>query len=392
MVDSFKFASNPSIVFGSEKFKTLPDILRTHYGKSVLIITGAKSFAKSEHWSWLLEQLRGDKLHVEHYKIEKEPDPEIIDGCVRLYRDTSINCVVGIGGGSVMDAGKAISAMLKHPLNTREYLEGVGSADPTGDKVPFIAIPTTSGTGSEATKNAVISEVGDNGFKKSLRHDRFIPDMCIVDPELTLSCPKAITASSGMDAFTQLLESYLSTNANPITDALSLEAMRILIKALPASIRHGDDLGAREGMSYASMISGITLANAGLGLVHGFASSIGGFFDIPHGVVCGTLMSEVNRMTVDKLRRTPASATALKKYDKVAGLFTDFAEIKGEDNRIDAFMKRLGEWTEEFELPLLGHYGITKKDIPKIVEASGNKYNPAHLNEDEMGQVLSARL
>ena len=180
-----------------------------------------------------------------------------------------------------MDAGKAISAMLTQEGSVKDYLEGVGHKHPSGNKVPFFAVPTTSGTGSEATKNAVLSEIGPNGYKKSLRHDHFVPDLAIVDPDLTLSCPPGLTAYSGMDAFTQLLEAYVSTKAHPFTDALCEKALELLSGSLLQAYQDGENIEAREAMSYAAWTSGIVLAQVGLGVVHGFASAVGGMFDNP---------------------------------------------------------------------------------------------------------------
>src|SRR5690606_22395692 len=225
--------------------------------------------SSSDHGQKLWQRLHDETIEFRQYSVATEPTPSIVDAAVNEFGDFSPEVVVAIGGGSVLDAGKAISAMLPLKAGVREYLEGVGSRTHPGDKVPFIAVPTTSGTGSEATKNAVLSEVGERGFKRSLRHDRFVSDVAIVDPVLAVTCPKTVTATSGMDAFTQLLESYLSTAANPITDALALEGLRHVSRSLPLAVHDPGNLSARCGMALASYLSGITLANAGLGLVHG---------------------------------------------------------------------------------------------------------------------------
>ena len=262
------------ILFGPGRLSDLPQLISS-YGKKVLLVTGRSSFPDSEKWPYLSNRLNQDKIVFEIVRITGEPSPAVIDDTAREYRSFDPDVVVSIGGGSVLDAGKAISAMIPVEGTIRNYLEGVGDGSiHSGEKIPFIAIPTTAGTGSEATKNAVISEVGANGFKKSLRHNNFIPDVALVDAELTLSSPEHTTAWSGMDAFTQLLESYLSTTSNPMTDAIAWSGLEHISQYLERVVEDGSDLVARTGMAYAAMCSGITLANAGLGVIHGFASSI----------------------------------------------------------------------------------------------------------------------
>jgi alcohol dehydrogenase class IV len=291
----------------------------------------------------------------------------------------------------VLDAGKAIAAMLKTSGAVKDYLEGVGTQNPPGSTLPFIALPTTSGTGSEATKNAVLSEVGAQGFKKSLRHNNFVPDIALVDPELTLNCPPSITASSGMDAFTQLLESYVSTKANAMTDALAMSGLERIRKSLRKAYEDSENIAARADVAYASLLSGITLANAGLGVVHGFASSIGGFFQIPHGVVCGSLMGPANHVTLEKLRKEGNKTEVLAKYATVGKLFSKAAG-KSEAYYADALITLIEEWTAIMKIPKLSAYGIGQEDVTKIVGATGNKNNPVALDQAELAAVLEARM
>jgi alcohol dehydrogenase class IV len=311
----------------------------------------------------------------------------MIDAAVIRYRDEKIRLVVAIGGGSVIDAGKAIAAMLYRTESVKDFLEGVGSKEHPGTKVPFIAIPTTSGTGSEATNNAVISEIGITGFKKSLRHENFIPDVAIIDPELTLHCPPDITANSGMDCFTQLVEAYLSTKAFSFTDQLALDGISKLINALPRAWKWGQDNEARAGMSYAALISGICLTNAGLGAVHGFASSIGGLFNIPHGIVCGTLMAPANAVTVKKLRKQDQNHPSLLKYSELGKFFSNENQ-KNQDYYVDLFISTLFEWTKMMNIPGLAKYGIKNTDFKKIVELTDNKNNPVKLDKNELTEIL----
>jgi len=390
MVDTFFLAQTPRIHFGAGKIAELPGLIEG-LGTHVLMVTGASSFIGSSQWDQLCQQLENKAITWFHYTIDQEPSPTMIDKCIVQFIDAPITVVAAIGGGSVVDAGKAIAAMLKTPGSVKEYLEGVGNQMPPGDTLPFIAIPTTSGTGSEATKNAVLSEIGPHGFKKSLRHDNFVPDITLVDPKLTLSCPPSITASSGMDAFTQLLESYVSTKANALTDALAVSGLKCIRKSLRKAYDDGQNIEARTDMAYASLLSGITLANAGLGVVHGFASSIGGFFNIPHGVVCGSLMGPANRVTLDRLRKEEKNTEALTKYAAVGRLFSE-EEGKSEAYYADALVALIEAWTALLRIPRLSAYGIGKEDVEKIVEATDNKNNPVALHPDELAAVVEARL
>ena len=390
MVKAFQLAQTPRIIFGNSKLADLAGLAKL-YGNDILLVTGVGSFMNSQHGDYLQRTFEMTGVQYHHISVMREPSPELIDQVVIRYHDVNIRLVVAIGGGSAIDAGKAISAMIGRSESVKEFLEGVGTKDHPGTKVPFIAIPTTAGTGSEATKNAVISEIGTLGFKKSLRHDNFVPDIAIVDPELTLQCPPDITASSGMDCFTQLLESYLSNKATPITDALAIDAIGKLKNALPKAWRMGEDIESRSEMSYAALISGICLANAGLGAVHGFASSIGGLFNVPHGVICGTLMASTNAAIVKRLKNQNTSNPTLLKYAELGKLFTG-EEQKSQFYYIDRFVEILAEWTETMNLNKLGKYGIKSSDITKIVAVTDIKNNPIKLGKEDLVEILEARL
>ncbi len=392
VIAPFKFARIPVLIFGNGTIAQLPEHL-IKMGKHVLLVTGKKSFRTTEEWNRLVNTLKEHGAMWYEVHVADEPSPDLIDETVVEFREQGIEVVAAIGGGSVIDAGKAISAMLREKGSVLDYLEGVGSgAVHSGNKVPFIAVPTTAGTGSEATKNAVLSRIGREGFKNSLRHDNFVPDVALVDPQLTLTCPPALSAACGMDAFTQLLESYVSTKANPMTDALAFSGMAFCKENLiKVCTKEPNNPESRTAMSYAAFISGITLANAGLGIVHGLAGPMGGFFRIPHGVACGTLLSAAVKSTIRKLQETDPGNSALEKYARVGALLRDTDE-KDMERSLNTLIDTLEEWTSSLHLPRLGAYSITPSDFDKIIKASSNKNNPISLNDDEVRTILSARL
>lgn len=392
MISGFTFARTPKIYFGSGKFNEINKII-AGFGQTVLLVTGAKSLKNSGKLDNLLKSFENYSIDTFLCSIHREPSPDLIDEIVSEFKENHIDVVLAIGGGSVIDAGKAISAMLLQQDSVLNYLEGIGTKDHNGVKIPFIATPTTAGTGSEATKNAVLSQVGPDGFKKSLRHDNLVPDVAVIDPELARSCPPKVTAACGMDAFTQLLESYVSSNASPMTDALAYSGIKYLKDNLvPAYSTNADDVQVRAAMAYASLISGITLANAGLGIVHGLASPIGGFFDIPHGVVCGTLIGEATKVNIEYLKnKTGSDDSALQKYAEIGRL------VSGSDSQnikycCNLLIEQIDEWTELLELPHLNEYGINASDLDKIIEKTANKNNPIRLGKKEIKKILVARM
>lgn len=390
MNHSFQFSSLPEIMFGAGKRNELPSAVRS-IGNKVLLLTVSSSVHNLGNIDEIISGLQKANLELSHEVIDHEPSPAMVDQIVDKHRESGIEVVVAVGGGSVMDAGKAVSAMIPVEGNIKHYLEGVGDGEHPGTKIPFIAMPTTSGTGSEMTKNAVISEVGEKGFKKSLRHNNFIPELAIIDPEMMLSCPARLTATSGMDAFTQLLESYVSTQANPMTDALALQGLKQIKKYLLRAYLEGENnIEARSGMALAAMFSGITLAHAGLGLVHGFASPLGGFFDIPHGVVCGSLMAPVFAHTIDNLIDQP-DHPAIQKLIIVSKVFADF-KYKKEVKVLEAFKEKLIHITSLLEIPRLSEFGFKEESISKIVEHTSHKYHPVILSDEQMADVLKSRI
>lgn len=394
MIQPFSFSGIPRILFGPGGFDGLDQIVG-EFGRKALVVTGTSSLDRSGNWDRLASRLRKGSIQYDRVTVEGEPSPDFIDSAASAFRDREIQVVLAVGGGSVVDAGKAISAMLPQDTSVYDYLEGIGSRTHNGEKVSFIAVPTTSGTGSEATKNAVLSKVGEEGYKRSIRHDRFIPDVAVIDPELTLSCPPAISAACGMDAFTQLVESYVSTQASPFTDALAFSGISHLKDSLiPVCTTEGGSIEKRAAMAYASLLSGITLANAGLGVVHGLASPVGGFFPIPHGVVCGTLVGAATRINVAKLRRQGEEGCwALSKYARIGALILG-GDSREEDMDLccDLLVETIDRWTERLRIPRLGQYGIRPSHLGKILEGATSKNNPVKLNEEEIRGLLLTRL
>jgi alcohol dehydrogenase class IV len=386
MVKPFQFSRLPKIYFKNGIIAELPSIVQ-HYGNKIVLVTGKNSFLSSGQAAKLFHEFKNEGIKYYLLQVQGEPSPDIIDNATRVFQTEKIDLVVGIGGGSVIDAGKAISAMMNRSESVVEFLEGVGNKEHPGTKLPFIAIPTTSGTGSEATKNAVISLVGKSGFKRSLRHDNFVPDIALVDPELTFHCPKEITAVSGMDCFSQLTEAYLSDKSNEYTDALALEGLKTIKTSLTRSYLNGDDIEARTGMSFAALTSGICLANAGLGVVHGFAASIGGMYNIPHGMICGTLMAKSNEINIRELRQIGNNPSALKKYAILGELFLN-KRGHTDEYYTDSFVSYLYQLTRDLHLTGLRKSGFSEKDIRIICSKTEIKNNPVKLAEEDLAEIL----
>ncbi len=388
----FDFFVHQHLYFGPGKLSRLPD-LAVGYGRNLLLITGAASFVNGPHWEPLLKGIEAAGVAVYTAEIQGEPGPGDIDGIVQRYASRPVDVVAAVGGGSVLDAGKAVSAMLPQNGPVTDFLEGVGTRTHDGRKVPFIAVPTTAGTGSEVTKNAVISRTGENGFKKSLRHDRFMPDAALVDPELACTCPKDITAACGMDALTQLLESLVSTKASPMTDALCISGLEGFGTALQRCVvQEPEDLDSRSRLAYGAYLSGMTLANAGLGVVHGFASVIGSMVDMPHGKVCGTLLAQATRENIKTLMAQDPGHPVLEKYALVGRILAGRIPETDRAAGCTLLMDLLDEWTDRFHMPRLGAFGITSGRIGQIVDAAGQKNNPVHLSGDTMKRILAKRL
>ncbi|WP_409574864.1 iron-containing alcohol dehydrogenase [Thiobacillus sp.] len=390
----FYLSRLPQIAFGSGVLANLPAIARK-FGTRALLVTGAGSLKDSVHWSRITTGLETEGISWRHLSIPGEPSPRMVDDAVANLRSERLDFVIGIGGGSALDAAKAIAGLLIPGNSVMDHLEGVGPELPyIGPATPFIAIPTTAGTGSEATKNAVLSLQGVDGFKKSFRDDKLVAEYALIDPDLLTSCPPAVVAANGMDALTQLLESYVSSRAAPLTDSLAWGGMKAARDGL--LVLHADtgNATAREQMAYAALISGITLAQVGLGSVHGLAAPLGAFFPIPHGVTCGTLVATATRINIEALWARDPHHPALEKYALVGRLLSKQGHLNREAAHT-ALIDTLEAWTHELELPRLAHYGVAHADIPRIVansRGSSMKTNPVLLDDDEIAAILSARI
>lgn len=390
----FQIARLPSIVFGDGCIEQVPEMV-AEYGKRVLLVLGRQSFQQTQHWSDLQTALHTKNIRWDIVKVSGEPSPQLVDEAVAAHHRQGFDVVLGIGGGSVLDAAKAIAGLLPHGNSVMDHLEGVGRGIPyQPPATPFIAVPTTAGTGSEATKNAVLSQHGENGFKKSFRHEALVPEVAVIDPQLLASCPAELIAANGMDAFTQLLESYVSTRANPLTDALALSGICAFASSFWAVWENAENaVAARPKLAYASLLSGINLAQTGLGSVHGLASPLGAFYPIPHGVVCGTLVAEATDINIRALQARLPDSSALDKYAQAGRLLSGQLQLE-RDTALEKLVETLRQWTHRLQLPTLDQYGITEAGFAQIVKNSqGNsmKTNPLVLEADELQAILQRR-
>lgn len=389
MTTSFSLSTPQHILFGPGRLGELRRLLPQLGSRPLLVLSG--SFAAGPHFPELEAILDELALPRERVTVAGEPSPELIDGIVADRGAAACDLVLAVGGGSVLDAGKALAAMLVEGGRVERFLEGVGTTAPSGRKLPFIAVPTTAGTGSEATANAVLSRVGHGGFKKSLRHRRYCPDVALVDPRLTLSCPESLTIACAMDCLSQLVEGYLSTQASPLTDALAREGAKAALVGIRAVLAGDLGIETRGRLSYAALLSGMVLANAGLGTVHGLAGAIGGLFAIPHGLVCGLLLAPCNRLTLAKLRATAPHHPALAKYGDL-GRMCSAARGKNASWYQDAFIAFLEELAGHPSLPGFTAFGMGEGDLAAILAAADNKNNPLPLEADELREILRSRM
>lgn len=388
----FTIGRTPRLVFGVGTRTSVAELLREAGITRVGIVTGASSLRESVAWKELLSVLKEAEIVCRDFALTGEPSPAFVDDTVHQLRESGAQAVIAIGGGSPIDAAKAAAAGFFLEGSIREYLEGVGSRNPDGRTLPVYALPTTAGTGTEATKNAVLSEIGPNGFKKSLRHDNYVPAVAIIDPELAIGCPAGVTAGSGMDAITQLIEPYVSTAAQPFTDALAESGLVAAGRCLESAVADGTDLEARTGMAYAAYLSGICLANAGLGVVHGAASPAGAVMEIPHGAFCGTLLAASVRRTIERLDDAdPAHALALRKYAR-AGVLLSGGERGSVAANCAELVAELERLTEAVGVPRLGEFGFTADIARSVAARTDVKNHPLALDRKSIEELLLSRL
>jgi alcohol dehydrogenase class IV len=378
---AFEFATARRIIFGADHATEL-GTLTAGLGARALVCTGAHP----ERYAEVLDRI---ELPTTVYRVTDEPTVDMARAAIESAREHGADCVIGLGGGSALDLGKAVAMLLGNGGDPLDYLEIIGRGQPiTRPSIPYIAVPTTAGTGAEVTANAVLGSP-EHGRKASLRSRSMLPRIALVDPLLTLGCPPAVTASSGLDALTQCLEPYVSNRSNPLTDGLAREGLRRAAVGLRRAYADGADVAARTDMGVCSLIGGLSLANAKLGAVHGFAGPIGGVVNAPHGAVCAALLAPAVETNVRALRARARSSPALVKYEDAARLLTGRA-----DASIDDGIAWIRETVELLKVPGLGAFGV-KPDhagdlVTKARTASSMQGNPIELTDDELHAIVTA--
>lgn len=380
---NFEFATAGRILFGMGIVKDVGQMAAA-MGRRALVVTGASP----KRVAPLLASLARHQVEAVCFSVPGEPTIETVETGVGLAKAERCDMVIGFGGGSPLDAGKAIAAMLSNPGEVLDYLEIIGKGRALSQPpLPYIAIPTTAGTGAEVTRNAVLGSTVDK-IKVSLRSPLMLPRLVVVDPELTVSVPPAVTAVTGLDALTQVMEPFLSNAANPITDGFCREGMARAARSLRKAFIDGSNTTAREDMAMTSLLGGLALANAKLGAVHGFAGTLGGMFDAPHGAVCAALLPHVMSVNVAALTARDPSNPALTRYDEVAGILTGKPTAIAADGVawIHGLCADLG-------VVGLANFGLRPDHfetvIAKAAGASSMKGNPIRLSEEEMAQILT---
>ncbi len=382
----FEFATATRIVFGAGSLRDAAALAK-EMGHRALVVTGRNP----ERATPLLAGLTAHQIDHALFPVSGEPTIDLVQSGVRRAREESCELVVSLGGGSVIDTGKAIAALLTNEGDVLDYLEVIGSGKPLARaSAPFIAIPTTAGTGAEVTRNAVLASP-EHRVKVSLRSAFMLPRLAVVDPELTHDLPPALTASTGLDALTQLIEPFVSGRANPLTDALCRDGMARVARSLRRACEQGRDIAAREDMALAGLFGGLALANAGLGAVHGFAAPIGGMFSAPHGAVCAALLPYAMEMNIHALRLRQPGNESWRRYHEVARIVTGRAHATADDG-----VAWVRELCAALRIPTLREFGVTLADLPSLVQkagiASSMKGNPIALTPAELQAVLKSAL
>jgi alcohol dehydrogenase class IV len=382
----FEFATAGRIIFG-EGTLAEAGTLAAGLGTHALVVTGQSL----ERAAPLLTRLDDAGVAYGTFAVAHEPTVQLVLDGVRRARDLGCDLVIGFGGGSALDTAKAIAALLTNPGDPYDYLEVIGrGAALTRPAAPTIAIPTTAGTGTEVTRNAVLASP-EHRVKVSLRSPLMLPAIALIDPELTYSLPPHVTAYTGLDALTQVIEPFVSSAANPLTDAICREGMRRVGRSLRRAFQQGNDAEARADMAFAALCGGLALANARLGAVHGFAGPFGGMFDAPHGAVCAALLPHVMAANVAALRERAPDHPALRRYDEIAQLLTGDARATA-----DQGVAWVRELVAELSIPGLATYGLDEAAfatlIPAAQRSSSMKGNPVALTDDELRAILQRAL
>jgi alcohol dehydrogenase class IV len=375
----FEFATAGRILVGHGRAAELPEVL-AGLGSRVLVCTGAD---RARHAGLLA----GLGLPAAQFSVGGEPTVDLARAGAAAAREHGADVVAAIGGGSVIDTGKAVAMLLANGGDPLDYLEVIGSGRKiTKPSAPFVAVPTTAGTGAEVTANAVLAAPA-HGLKASLRSPLMIPAIALVDPELTVSCPPPVTAASGMDALTQCLEPYVSVRATPLTDGLAREGLRRAAAGLREAFADGSNLTARADMAMCSLLGGMALANAKLGAVHGLAGVIGGTAAVPHGVACAALLAPVIEANVRALRSAPDGQPALDRYTEIAGILTGNPAAAVEDG-----FAWIRDTVGLLEIPRLAAFGLSLQDVGDVVAkaaaSSSMQGNPVVLSDDDLRTIL----
>ena len=398
-IPDFALGRLPRITFGAGSLAKVPAIVAGH-GTRVFLVTGGRSFNDSPRRAQLERGLEeaGVAL-VGSTIVTGEPGPEDIERPVAEHRGDDVAVVLGVGGGAAMDTAKAIAGLLPVETELMDHLEGVGRGVPyPGSALPVVAVPTTAGTGSEATRNAVVTRRGPDGYKRSFRDESMVPADAVVDPDLLATAPRSLIAANGLDSLTQLLEAYTSVRATPVTDALALDGLASARDGLLAWYEAPGGPGApaaRSRMAYAALLSGICLANAGLGAVHGFASPLGAQLPIPHGMACGAVLWQVIDANIAALAEREPASPALAKYAHAGRLLARLPEDATDDAACAALVETLRGWVEALEVPPLSAFEMTAEHIPAVVAdspGSSMRTNPVALTEVELTRILEAAL